>query len=62
MAKEFQKFGPHLRRNTTEILLRQRMEPLCMRLIVEPIFSRTRYFSGVKIVVGQVQLARACLA
>ena len=52
MPKEFDKFGPHLRRSTTEILLRQRVEPLCMRLIVEPIFPRTRYFTGVKIVVG----------
>ena len=62
MPKEFHKFGPHLRRSATEILLRQRVEPLCMRLIVEPIFPRTRYFTGVKIVVGQGRLARAYLA
>ena len=41
MSKEFPKFGPHFRRSTTEILLRQRVEPLCMRLIVESIFPRT---------------------
>ena len=62
MPKEFQKFGPNLRRSTTEILLRQRVEQLCMRLIVEPIFSRPGYFTGVKIVVGQVRLAGAYLA
>jgi hypothetical protein len=51
MPKEFDKFGPHRRRSTTEILLRQRVEPLRMRLIVEPIFSRPCYLAGVKIVV-----------
>ena len=62
MPKEFHKFIPHLRRSTAEILLRQRVEQLCMRLIVEPIFPRTRYFAGVKIVVRQGRLARAYLA
>ena len=57
MSIEFQKLGPNLQRSTTEILLRQRVEQLCMRLIVEPIFSRPRYCTGVKIFVGQVQLA-----
>ena len=33
-----------------------------MRLVVEPIFPRTRYFTGVKIVVRQGRLARAYLA
>ena len=54
MPKEFQEYGPNLRRSASEILLRQRVEQLCMRLIVEPIFSRPRYFTGVKIVVGSV--------
>jgi hypothetical protein len=30
-----------------------------MRLIIEPIFSWSRYCTGVKIFVGQVQLAGA---
>ena len=62
MPKEFQEFSPSLGRNTTEILLCQRVEQLCMRLIVESIFPGTRYLSGVKIVVRQVWLARAYLA
>lgn len=40
MPKEFQKLSPNLQRSTTEILLRQRVQQLCMRLIVEPIYSR----------------------
>ena len=62
MAEEFQKFGPKLRRSTAEILLGQLVEQLCLRLIVELIFSRARDFAGVEIVVGQVQLSGACLA
>ena len=57
MPKEFQKLGPNLGRSAVEILLRQRVEQFCLRLIVELIFSRPRYFTGVKIVVGQVRLA-----
>src|ERR1035441_3548966 len=57
MPKEFQKLSPNLQRSTTEILLRQRVEQLCMRLIVEPIYSRPRDCTGVKILVGQVRLA-----
>ena len=57
MSIEFQKLSPNLERSTTETLLRQRVQQLCMRLIVEPIFSRTRYCTGVKIFVGQVWLA-----
>ena len=62
MPKEFQEYGPNLRRSASEILLRQRVEQLCMRLIVEPIFSGPRYFTGIKIVVGQVRLASAYVA
>ena len=61
MPIEFQKLSPNLRRSTTKILLRQRVQQLCMRLIVEPIYSRPRYFTGVKILVGQVRLAGAYL-
>ena len=57
MPKKFQKLGLNLRRSTPEILLRQAVEQLCVRLIVAPIFSRPRNSTGVKIVVGQVQLA-----
>ena len=62
MPEEFQKLGPHLRRSSPEILLCQRVEQLGVRLIVESIFARPRYFTGVKIVVGQVRLAGTYLA
>jgi hypothetical protein len=52
MSIEFQQFGPDLQRSTAEILLRQRIQQLCMRLIVKPIYSRPRYCTGVKIVVA----------
>ena len=54
MPIELQKLSPDLRRSATEILLRQRVQQLCMRLIVELIYSRPRYCTRVKIVVGQV--------
>ena len=57
MPVEFQKFGPKLRRNITKVLLRERVQQLGVRLIVKPVFSRTRCFTGVKIVVRQVQLS-----
>ena len=57
MSIEFQKLSPNLERSTTETLLRQRVQQLCMRLIVEPIYSWPRYCTGVKILVGQVWLA-----
>ena len=57
MPIEFQKLSPNLERSTAETLLRQRVQQLCMRLIVEPIYSRPRYCTGVKIFVGQVWLA-----
>ena len=57
MSIEFQQFGPDLQRSTTEILLRQGVEQLCMRLIVESIYAGPRYCTGVKILVGQVRLA-----
>ena len=62
MSIEFQKHIPNLRRGTAKNLIRQRVQQLRMRLIVEPIFSRPRYLTGVKIVVGQVWLAGAHLA
>ena len=52
MPIEFQKLSPNLQRSAPETLLRQRVQQLCMRLIVEPIFSRPRYCTGVKIFVG----------
>ena len=61
MPIEFQKLSPNLERGTAETLLRQRVQQLCMRLIVEPIFSRPRYCAGVKILVGQVRLASTYL-
>ena len=57
MSIEFQKLSPNLQRSATKPLLRQRIQQLCMRLVVEPIFSRPRYYTGVKVLVGQVQLA-----
>ena len=57
MPIEFQKLSPNLQRSTTKTLLRQRVQQLCMRLIVEPIYSRPRYCTSVKILVGQVWLA-----
>ena len=57
MPIEFQEFGPNDRRNTSKVLLRERVEQLCVGLVVEPIFSRPRCFTGVKIVVGQVRMA-----
>ena len=39
MPVEFQEFGPKLRRSATKVLLRERVQQLCVRLIVEPIFS-----------------------
>jgi len=57
MSIEFQKLSPNLQRSTTETLLRQRVEQLSMRLIVEPIYSRSRYRTSVKVLVGHVWLA-----
>ena len=57
MPIEFQKLSPNLQRSPPKTLLRQRVQQLCMRLIVEPIYSRPRYCPSVKIVVGQVWLA-----
>ena len=51
MPIEFQKLSPNLQRSTTKILLRQRVQQPCMRLIVEPIFSRPRYCTDVKVLV-----------
>ena len=62
MPVEFQEFGPNLRRSTSKVLLRERVEQLCVRLIVEPIFSGPRCFTGVKIVVWQVRLTGFRLA
>ena len=57
MPKEFQELSPNFQRSNPEILLGQRVEQLCMRLIVEPIYSRPRDCPGVKILVGQVRSA-----
>ena len=57
MPIEFQKLSPNLQRSTPKTLLRQRIQQLCLRLIVEPIYSRPRYCTRVKIDVGQVWLA-----
>src|SRR5271167_2902866 len=59
---EFQKLRSKLRRSTSKVLLCERVEQLCVRLIVEPIFSGTRDLTGVKIVVWQGRLASAHLA
>ena len=53
MPKEFQKFGPNLRRSAAEILFCQRVEQLCMRLIVEAILSRPGYFPVSKLSLGK---------
>lgn len=57
MSEEFQEFGPKLLRSTIKVLLCERVEQFCLRLIVEPIFAGTRHSASVKIVVGQVQMA-----
>ena len=62
MPVEFQEFGPKLRRSAAKVLLGERVEQFCLRLIVEPIFSGPRYRTGVKIVVWQVRLAGVYLA
>src|SRR5271167_77803 len=56
MCEEFQEFGPNPRRSTTKVLPCERVEQVCVRLIVEPIFSGTRCFTGVKIVVRHLRL------
>ena len=61
MPKEFQEFGLNLWRRTPEILLRQCFEQLCMGLVVEAVFSRSGYLTGVKIVIRQVELGGADL-
>ena len=62
MPIEFQEFGPKLRRSTGKVLLGECVEQLCVRLIVEAIFSGTRCRTGIKIVVRQVRLTSAHLA
>jgi hypothetical protein len=43
MSIEFQKLSPNLQRSAAKTLLRQCVQQLCMRLVVEPIYSRPRY-------------------
>ena len=62
MAKEFHKLGPNLGPSAAEILFRQQAEQLGVGFIVEAILPGPGYFAGVKIVVGQVQLAAPNLA
>ena len=57
MPVEFQECGTKLRRSAGKILLGERVEQLCVRLIVEAILSGAGYSTGVKIVVWQVRLA-----
>src|ERR1700680_2942494 len=59
---EFQHFSAKVWRSATKVLFCERVEQLCVRLIIEPILSGPSYLTGVKIVVWQVHLAGAYLA
>ena len=62
MAEEFHQLGPNLRPGAAEILFRQQPEQLGVGLIVEAVLPGPTYCSGVKIVIGRVQMAGANLA